>query len=475
VPQDTLAKTGLSGSLRMGGIAELAIDDSIAFRVRFTGAAPLPAQMYWRGPVLSDFDGREWTRLASSVPAALRPRLDLELQGARLRYEMTLEPSRLPLLPLLEMTPDDGDAAPRIEGWLLTLRPDAQWQLDRPLAERVRVQAAAWLEHRHGPRAAVPGLRDLVRLPPGYNPRMQQWAAELRAQAGGAGADARTLAQALLRHIRSGDYTYTLEPGEYGRDAIDEFWFDRRLGFCEHYATAFVVAMRALDVPARVVTGYQGADPDPQDGWWIVRQRHAHAWAEYWEAGTGWVRIDPTSAVAPERVQRSFSLRPPPGLIGGAIGTIDPALAQRLRDAWERIDNRWNQWVLNYSRGQQFDLLRELGFAAPSWQDLATLLIALLCTAALAGAGWAWWDRRRQDPWQRLQRRVQQRLAALGVPVLPHQAPRTRAEQVRQVLGARGEDVAATLDALDRARYAEGRVALRGWWRRFDAATRDLA
>ena len=116
----------------------------------------------------------------------------------------------------------------------------------------------------------------------GHNPRLLQWTAELRAQPAYAQADAPALAQALLHHIGRGGYTYTLEPGEYGRDAIDEFWLDRKLGFCEHYATAFVVAMRAMDVPARVVTGYQGADPEPQDGWWIVRQRHAHAWAEYW-------------------------------------------------------------------------------------------------------------------------------------------------------------------------------------------------
>jgi transglutaminase-like putative cysteine protease len=455
-------------------VATLAEDDSIAFRVRFTGATPSPAQMYWRGPVLSNFDGREWTRLASTFPVALRPRLELELRGAPLRYEMTLEPSRLPLLPMLEMTPDDEASAPRVAGWLLTLRPDGQWQVDRPLNERLRVQAAAWLDHRHGPRDDVLGLRDLVALPASYNPRMLQWAAELRAQPAYAQADAPALAQALLQHIGRGGYTYTLEPGEYGRDAIDEFWLDRKLGFCEHFATAFVVAMRAMDVPARVVTGYQGADPEPQDGWWIVRQRHAHAWAEYWVAGTGWVRIDPTSAVAPDRVQRSLSLRPPPGLVAGAFDTIDPALALRLRNAWESVNNRWNQWVLNYSRGQQFDLLRELGFETPSWQDLATVLIGVLCSAALAGAGWAWWDRRRQDPWQRLQRRVQQRLAALGVTVLPHQAPRTRAQRVRATLGARGEALAGSLEALDRARYAGGPVSLHSWWRQFRAAARGV-
>ncbi|MDP1900955.1 MAG: DUF3488 and transglutaminase-like domain-containing protein [Rubrivivax sp.] len=476
LPQDAAGRTGLSGTMRLGGVASIAEDDSIALRVRFDGPTPRLDQLYFRGPVLSRFDGLEWTRLVPSFPAAERPRLELESRGPALRYEMTVEPNRLLLLPLLEMTPDGADAAPRIEGWLLTLRPDGQWQLDRPLVERVRVQAAAWLEHRHGPRQDVPGLRDLVALPTGANPRTLQWAAQLRQQPPLENADARTLSDAVLTHIRRGGYTYTLEPGAYADDAIDEFWLDRKLGFCEHFASAFVVVMRAMDVPARVVTGYQGADPEPQDGYWIVRQRNAHAWAEIWQAGEGWVRVDPTAAVAPERVQRGRSLAPRPGLVAGAFGQLDPALATRLRRAWESVDNRWNQWVLNYSRGTQFALLRQLGVRSPSWQDLATATIGLLCTAALGGAAWAWWDRRRQDPWQRLQRRVQQRLEALGVQVLPHHAPRTRAARVREVLGPRGEPLAALLDALDRERYAGGggRSPSRGWWRRFAGAASQL-
>jgi transglutaminase-like putative cysteine protease len=475
LPQDAAGRTGLSGSLRLGGVASVAEDDSIALRVRFFDAVPPQHQLYFRGPVLSNFDGREWTRLAPSVAVAQRPRLELELRGAPVRYEITAEPSRLPLLPMLEMTPDLDTAAPHIEGWLLTLRPDAQWQVDRPLTERVRVQASAWLDHRHGPREAVPGLRDLVRLPPGGNPRTLQWVAQFRQRPGLVGADARTLATAVLGQIRTGGYTYTLEPGPYEGDAIDEFWLDRKLGFCEHFAAAFVVVMRALDVPARLVTGYQGADAEPQDGYWIVRQRNAHAWAEYWQAGSGWVRVDPTAAVAPERVQRGRSLRPPPGLMAEAMSSIDPALALRLRDAWESVNNRWNQWVLNYSRGQQFDLMRRLGFEAPNWQDLASVLIGLLCSASLAGAGWAWWDRRRRDPWQALQQRVQARLHALGVTVLPHHAPRTRAERVRAALGDRGEPLAALLDELDRERYASsGRAPppRHAWWRRFAAVAR---
>jgi transglutaminase-like putative cysteine protease len=481
LPQDAAGRTGLSGTLRLGGVASLAEDDAIAMRVRFFGRVPQPEQLYFRGPVLSTFDGREWTRLVPNFPASQRPRLDLEVRGEPLAYELTVEANRLPLLPLLELTPDTLADAPQAEGWLLTLRPDAQWQLDRPVIERLRVTARAWLEHRHGPRSEVPGLRDLLDLPPRTNPRTLQWAEALRAQPALQRADARTLADAVLRHIRSAGYTYTLEPGLYGttsNDAIDEFWLDRKLGFCEHYASAFVVVMRAMGVPARIVTGYQGIDAEPQEDYWIVRQRNAHAWAEIWQAGSGWIRIDPTAAVAPDRVQRGRSLRPPPGLVAGAISGLNPALADQLRKNWEAMNNRWNQWVLSYARGQQFDLMKALGFEAPSWQDLAVLLTLLLCGAALAGAGWAWWDRRRQDPWQRLQQRVQARLLALGVTVQAHHAPRARAALVRDTLGSRGDELAAALDALDTARYAQtGATTLpqRAWWRRFQAAARSLA
>ena len=475
MPGDAAGRTGLSGSLRLGGVAEVANDDSIAFRVRFLGPVPEPEQLYFRGPVLGSFNGREWTRLVPAFTPPLQLRAGLQLQGEPLRYEMTLEPSRLALLPLLEMTPDRPGAAPVIDGFVPALRADLQWQLDRPVTDRVRFEASAWLQYRHGPRREQLGLRDWVELPAGFNPRTLQWAAALHARADLRNAGPAALAEAVLAHIRSGGYTYTLEPGPYGSDAIDEFWFDRKLGFCEHFAAAFVVIMRALDVPARIVTGYQGTDPTPVDGYWIVRQSHAHAWAEYWQAGQGWVRVDPTAAVAPDRIRRSRNLVAPPGLVAGAFDNVSPALAASLREGWERLNNRWNQWVLNYSRGQQFDLLRSLGVQAPDWQDLATLLIELLAGASAAGAAWAWWDRHRQDPWQRLHARVQRRLAALGVMVAPHEAPRTRARQVRTQLGARGQALAAELEALDRQRYggAGRHRPERGWWARFAAAARQ--
>lgn len=483
VPQDAAGRTGLSGTLRLGGLAEVANDDSVALRLRFDGTVPPPDALYLRGPVLERFDGRDWARRAAPrFVAEARTGPELRLHGTPVHYEMTIEPSRLAMLPLLEATPDIPGAAPQLPGWAPTLGAALEWRLDRSLTERQRFAATAWPAFGLGPRSVGPALQADLQLPAGFDPRTRQWAAELRARPDLAQADARTLAAALLSHIRSGGYTYTLEPGPYGRDAIDEFWLDRKLGFCEHFAASFVFIMRALGVPARIVTGYQGTDTTPVDGWWIVRQSNAHAWAEYWQAGAGWLRADPTAAVAPDRIERGRSLVPRPGFVAGAIDTVSPALALRLRRGWEALNQQWNQWVLNYSRQDQFDLLRALGVAAPDWQDLARALIALLCAASLAGAGWALWDRWRQDPWQRLQRRVQQRLAALDVAVAAHDPPRTRADAVRARLGARGAALADALDALDRQRYGPATAAMdtaaepdRRWWARFRAAVRAAA
>lgn len=470
LPQDAAGKTGLSGSMRMGAMAEIANDDDVALRIRFLGRVPPPEAMYFRGPVLTRFDGREWTRQERLGTTAPRAQAELQLLGTPLRYEMTLEPSRLALLPLLEMTPDRADAAPLLEGMTAWLRHDLQWQTERLVAERLRFEASAWPLHRHGPRHMTLALREHVALPPDHNPRTLEWAAALRRTPALAQADARTLVSALLEHLRNGDYTYTLEPGAYGKHAVDEFWLERKLGFCEHFAASLVVVLRALDVPARVVTGYQGTDERPVDGYYIVRQSNAHAWAEYWQPGEGWVRVDPTAAVAPERIVRGASLVPRQGLVAGAIGSVSPELLARMRSALEVVNNRWNQWVMNYSRTQQFRLLESLGVNAPTWHDLAYGLIGLLCAGSLAGAGWALWDRQRQDPWQRLQRRILERLAKLQVMVQPHEAPRTRAHRVRQQLGAAGEPLALQLEALDRSRYAQpGRATFaRGWWSQFD-------
>ncbi len=466
LPQDSGGRTGLSGTLRMGGLADLANDDSIAFRVRFDGAQPPPEALYFRGPVLSRFDGVEWQpAIWAGRRDAQRP-LDLQTGGAPVRYEVMLEPIRLALLPLLEATPAEPGSAPQLPDWSIWLGQDLQWHTDRLVGERLRFQAQGYLRFQHGQQLAPQELAAMRRLPVGFNPRTVAWAQQMRAQLGA--VDARTLAAALQAHIRQADYVYTLQPGFYGGDAVDEFWLDRRQGFCEHFATAFVVAMRAMGVPARVVTGYQGAEPPDEDGFRIVRQSHAHAWAEYWSPGVGWIRADPTAAVAPERVRASRPLQPRPGLMAGALSSVSPALASQIRRAWELLDSRWNQWVLGYSRTSQFDLLKSLGVRQPDWADLARALVGLVALLGLAGAIWAWQDRHRLDPWQRLHRRLCLRLRQIGVAAEAHHPPRALATRVREVHGSAGEPLAQALEALDRLRYAPGgqRLPDRLWWGR---------
>jgi len=469
-PQDALGRTGLSGTLRLGGVAEVANDDSIAFRVRFEeGLAPLPESLYFRGPVLTRFDGIEWRRRNGPLPGAPVTTPGVRTIGLGLSYQMTLEPIRLPLLPLLEFTPNTVGAAPQIDGYTLLLRPDLQWQTDRIVTERVRFAARAWPRYEHIAGLDADERAEALYLPPGFNPRVAAWAAQFRREHDLQDADAMAITAAVLAHIRSAGFSYTLAPGYYGRDGIDEFWLDRRAGFCEHFATAFVVVMRALGVPARVITGYQGADRSPLDGFYVVRQSYAHAWAEVWQPRRGWQRVDPTAAVAPERIARSRNLEPQPGLVAGALRTVSPELMLQLRASWEALNNSWNQWVLNYSRAQQFDLLQRLGFHSPDWYTLGLIVLGLAVAAALSGVAWALWDRYRQDPWQRLQTRVRDVLAPLGVQARLHDTPRRLAQMVRDRLGERSDLLAYELDALDRARY--GRDARRrpdpAWWRRF--------
>ncbi|WP_287983841.1 transglutaminase-like domain-containing protein, partial [Diaphorobacter sp.] len=287
------------------------------------------------------------------------------------------------------------------------------------------------------------------------NPRTLALARQMQAdpRLGRGGAPA--IVDAAQARLAQGGYRYSLEPGLYGEHTADEFWFTRKEGFCEHIASAFVVLMRALDVPSRIVTGYQGGELNGIDGYWTVRQSDAHAWAEVWLEGRGWVRVDPTGAVSPGRIGQFQRLQAPRGVLGTAMdAVVNPSLVRSLRSVWEAVNNGWNQWVLNYTQGRQLDLLKSLGMQSPSWQDLVRLLGLLAALAAATGAGWALWERSRQDPWQRLLLQARQRLARAGLPLPPHLPPRTMAARARAELGAPAEAAAQWLLRVEHARYA---------------------
>ena len=457
--EDLTGRSGLSGEMSVGSIARLALDDSVALRVRFEtpgGQPPPQSDLYFRGPVLTAFDGRQWRALsqpgargaawASPAPA------DLQVQGEPIRYEMTLEASRRPWLLALDV-PAEPPVLP--QDMRARMTPELQWVTPQPIMSVLRYEAASYLHFRHGPLRRTPQLRPYVQLPPGSNPRTVALAQEMRATPQLAAGGAQAMVDDALKRLRTGGYRYTLEPGVYGEDTADTFWFDRKEGFCEHIASSFVVLMRALDIPARIVTGYQGGEMNAIDGYWTVRQSDAHAWAEVWMEHRGWVRVDPTAAVSPARIGTLARLRAPPTALGGVLASVlTPSIVQRLRAVWEALDNRWTQWVLNYTQDRQLDLLKRLGLQAPTWQDLVRVLGLLLAAAALLGGAWTLWERHRIDPWQRLMRDTRRRLRRLHLPAPGHLTARALARQVDEALGPQAAPLVDWLLRLEQARYA---------------------
>jgi protein-glutamine gamma-glutamyltransferase len=456
-------KSGLSADMRVGTIANLALDDSIAMRIKFEGAAPASRDIYLRGPVLSNFDGRQWLPPFSSNSPS-----NLKVSGQPVNYEVTLEPSNKPWL----FTLDAASAAPLLAGYQLRTTPELQWFTNRPITDLIRYKAQSHMQFRYGPEKQELSLQDYVNLPASYNPRTLQLAADIRRDARFAQSDAATLTNEVMRKLRTGGYEYTLEPGVYGDNTADEFWFDRKAGFCEHIASSFVVLMRALDVPARIVTGYQGGEFNEVDGYWVVRQRDAHAWAEVWHAGTNngskdggtvgsWIRVDPTSAVAPQRIDSLQRLSAPSGAFGGAIASLwtstlggngyNPLL--QLRAVWDAVNNTWNQRILNYTQATQLDLLKNLGFSSPSWADLSYVLIALIVTVSLLGIAWTLWDKRQHDPWLRLLSSVRTRLDKTGLTSQASISPRELACISVNHFGDSAKPLADWLIQLEELRY----------------------
>ena len=451
VPNDTTAgRSGLAPSMQVGNIASLALDDGIAMRIRFEGQMPRQDQLYFRGPVLTHFDGREWRPLSPYRIGVYRNGAPVQPQGTPVNYEVTLEAHSRPWVFALDV----ATRAPALAGFDLVQTSDLQWLGNRPINELVRYKASSFTSFRYGPPARDATMADVTELPPGFNPRTLQLAVDMRRDPRYAQADAATLSTAVLERLRTGGYSYTLEPGVYGTHVADEFWFDRKAGFCEHIASAYVLLMRALDVPARVVTGYQGGELNSVDGYWVVRQADAHAWAEIWQPGLGWTRVDPTGAVSPGRVGSFERLAAPRGAVATAIGLVSPNLLLQLRATWEAVNNRWNQWVLNYSKAQQLDLLKKLGFTSPSWEDLGYLLSGLLVAASLVGAAWTLWERRQHDPWLRLLRQAQRKAAQYGEPIPAHSPPRALATHLKRQFGEAAHDPVQWLLRLEQLRYA---------------------
>ncbi|MEM9605533.1 MAG: DUF3488 and transglutaminase-like domain-containing protein [Pseudomonadota bacterium] len=371
LPEDAMATTGLSDSMSPGSIGSLSQSNDVAFRVEFDDAPPAPHRLYWRGPVLTEFDGRNWT-VAEEIPESSPQRP--ANAGTRTDYTVMLQPHRQRWLFALDAaasvpTADTG-ATPDQNGAPIA-RPLGRYFADGQLIANTNVSQV--LRYR---QSSV--LRDTLvpsRPPrpstlhlPGKNPEAIAFAAALRSRT----SSEHDYARHVLEHFHRDTFRYTLQPQVLGDAPVDEFLFKTKAGFCEHYAAAFVVLMRAADIPARVVTGYQGGEMNGD--YMIVRQADAHAWAEAFIDGA-WQRFDPTGFVSPSRVEQGISAALPtesalPGLARLQSGWLRSAQLQ-----WDALNHQWQRLVVNFDNNSQKKLWDKLGFLNPSLLHIVLFVI----------------------------------------------------------------------------------------------------
>lgn len=441
LPQDAHSgRSGLSESMAPGDIANLVQNGEIAFRARFAGPPPANSQLYWRGPVMDEFDGRSWrtARLDGLEPARI------EARGEDIDYEITLEPhNRRWLLALDAPLALPGNGIVGARGQALAAG---------PVRERSRFALRSAPDYRMNVEESRRMLALSLRLPASGNPRARALAAEWKALH----AQPQAIVEAALQRFQGADFVYTLQPPLLGEDSIDEFVFDTRQGFCEHYASSFVFLMRAAGVPARVVAGYQGGEINPVDGYLVVRQSDAHAWAEVWIAGEGWRRVDPTAANAPARIARGIASALPENDALPAMARTDLRWLRELRFRLEAVNNAWNQWVPGYNPERQRAALSRLGFGDIDWRGM-TALLAAACALILAGTGlWLFRREGRRDPLQGAWLALCARLARHGLRREDWEGPLAYAARV----GTRNPGFASTVHRAATA-YAEARYGTR--------------
>jgi transglutaminase-like putative cysteine protease len=416
LPKDAGARTGLSSQMSPGSISDLSLSDAVVFRVDFNGAIPVSHDRYWRGPVLSTFDGRTW----SALPPRAGRLVDADAAPV-VSYTVSLEPSGHPWLFALDMPA----SLPVLEG-----RPGAE-ETDVPLARLTReqqllatravMQPLRYVERsvmRRDYAPASAGEADLDRALPGGNPRTVAFAKELRARHP---VDA-DYVRAVLQYFRDEAFVYTLAPPLYESDPVDEFLFGERRGFCEHYASAFVVLLRAAGIPARVVTGYQGGEVNPRGGYMIVRQSDAHAWAEAIVDGR-WHRFDPTAAVSPLRIERGIGAALPAADALPLLARLDGGWLKDLELAWDALNHQWRLNVVNFDFHRQRALWRTMTLDRYEPWQLVSAVVAIGGVWVMLILAWLTQKRRRQERALVLWDEVCRRLARAGLARRPYEGP----------------------------------------------------
>ncbi|PJI49909.1 MAG: transglutaminase [Pseudomonas sp.] len=437
------AMTGLSDSMAPGDMVELSQSSALAFRVTFDGSPPPRSQLYWRALTLERFDGVRWS--TAFQRGDREPQW--QQQGQPLAYQVIMEPNGRPWLFALDVAQTPlGDT-----------RMMSDFHLERrlPVRQALLYRATSWPDALLEPEDAARAQRVNLALPRGSNPQAQAWAEQLHKRY----PQPAELVQAMLRHFREQPFRYTLRPPDAGPQRIDGFLFNTQAGFCEHYAGAMTFVLRAAGIPARVVTGYQGGEASASGNYLAIRQFDAHAWVEYWQPGRGWTRVDPTGAVAPERIEQGLEAamsREGSFLEGDPFSPLryrNFALLNTLRMAWDNANYGWQRWVLGYQAEQQGDMLKRwFGGLDRQWVGVllvggGALLLGLL--ALLLFKPW----QRSTDAQLRSFQRFEWMLAPLGMRRQPGEGARDFCQRAIRLLPAHAPAIHEYLNAFEAQRY----------------------
>jgi transglutaminase-like putative cysteine protease len=453
LPGDAYAgRTGLSDSMNPGSINQLSQNTEPAFRVEFEGAVPPNRDLYWRALIMWDTDGREWRAgkllpLESEAPGKF---------GEPVNYTITLEPSNKPWLVALDRPSTVPKLAFARSGYLIQGR--------SLVKKRVRYDMQSQPQQRTGKVIEVIRQRSLA-LPDNTSDRVRQLAATWRQQYG----NDRDVVQAALRHFNQNEFVYTLEPPLLGQNPVDQFLFETRRGFCEHYATSFATLMRAAGIPARIVVGYQGGEFNEGGDYMIVRQSDAHSWNEVWLENEGWVRVDPTGAIAPERIELGIDAIRRLSNQGLPLGSLSPelleqamrlgTLARAWRSSlmlWDNVNLQWYRWISDYSFERQEKFLNQLGVYAPTWLGM---LAGLLGAVAVLTFGFAWAMRIRRkpkDPVLVVYNKFCRKLARAGLTRKPSEGANAFAERSADTMPALAAHIMGIANLYNELRYGEG-------------------
>lgn len=443
LPENAMEQTtGLGDQMSPGRLSELLTDDRTAMRALFNNITPTQDEMYWRGPVLNHFDGRTWTR------DLIHPERNIKLNdtkppnanflGEAITYQLTIEPNQARYIPALDIPNSSPEKT--------TQRHAFNLENHRPISELTRFDLSSHSRYILAPNLSPAMQQAYQQLPEGFNPRTRAWVQEKMAN----GIRGEAMIRELLNYFQQ-TFTYTLTPGQLGKHSVDEVMFDTHKGYCEHFSSNFVVALRMAGIPARVVTGYQGGYFNPYGNHWVVRNSDAHAWAEVWLQGKGWVRIDPTSVVEDEmglgREQHSSE----------GMWKNMPKWLKELRGRSDWLQYAWNEMVLGFNAARQRGLLQNMGILEPDTKTITSIMIGLVIVAILPLFLYLLWSFRKpsQPPlvkaWQHFIKRLEKHL---GYPIDDPKTPKKIIKLKDEVNAEQQDKFTQLCHAFEQLRYA---------------------